>query len=125
MNLRQKAKKYKKISERYKDKAEAWDSHIKTEMLKNAINRRYGIIDTLKIVKFWDDRVPDIFVKKEIANEIGKYCLENDLIYFEVDNYDGYNGMRRIVGTLKMVKPYKYDVIYSDTDSIKVIEEGR
>jgi len=108
MNARQKAKKYKKIAERYKDKAEAYNRIMRSEAFNKEVHKRcYGTIETVKILKYWDDRVPDIFVRREIANELGKYCLENDLICFEVnDNYDEYNGKRRVVGILKIAKQW-------------------
>jgi len=104
MNARQKAKKYKKIAERFKDKAEAWDRYMKVEAFKKAV-KRYGTIDTLKIVKYWDDREPEEFVKSEISREIAKCLLSEGYIDFKVDdNYNEYNMMRRVIGSVKVTK---------------------
>lgn len=105
MNARQKAKKYKKIAERYKDKAEAWDRYMRSEAFKEIARRRYGTIETLKVVKYWDDRVPEEFLKGEIAREIAECLLREGYIDFKVnDNYNEYNMMRRVVATIKVTK---------------------
>ena len=104
MNARQKAKKYKKIAERYKEKAEAWDRYIRAEAFKQ-VSRRYGTIETLKVVKWWDDREPEDFVKREIAAEIGDCMLREGYIDFEIyDNYNVYNMLRRVIATVKVTK---------------------
>lgn len=59
MNARQKAKKYKKMAERYKDKAEAWDRHQRSGLYKQTFRRGYGTIETLKVAKWWDYRCPE------------------------------------------------------------------
>ena len=104
MNARQKAKRYKKIAERYKEKAEAYDRYMKEEMYKRAV-RRYGTIETLKVVKYWDDRIPEEFIKNEIAQEFAKCLLQEGYIDFKVnDNYNEYNMVRRVIGTIKVTK---------------------
>lgn len=105
MNARQKAKKYKKIAERYKDKAEAWDRYMRAEAFKEIARRRYGTIKTLKVAKYWDDRVPEEFLKGEIAREIAECLLREGYIDFKVnDNYNEYNMMRRVIATIKVTK---------------------
>ena len=105
MNARQKAKKYKKIAERYKDKAEVWDRYMRAEAFKEIARRRYGTIETLKVVKYWDDRVPEEFLKGEIAREIAECLLREGYIDFKVnENYNEYNMMRRVVATIKVTK---------------------
>lgn len=105
MNVRQKAKKYKKIAERYKDKAEAWDRYMRAEAFKEIARRRYGTIETLKVVKYWDYRVPEEILKGEIAREIADCLLREGYIDFKVnDNYNEYNMMRRIIATIKVTK---------------------
>lgn len=105
MNARQKAKKYKKIAERYKDKAEAWDSYMRAEAFKEIARRRYGTIETLKVAKYWDDRVPEEVLKGEISQEIADCLLREGYIDFKVnDNYDEYNMMRRVIATIKVTK---------------------
>ena len=74
---------------------------------REAHKRIYGTVETVKVVKYWDDRNPDTFVRNEIAHDFGKLCLENNLIYFEVeDNYNEYNGLRRVIGTLRVAKKW-------------------
>ena len=106
MNARQKAKKYKKIAERYKDDAEAWNRYIKAEMFKNATKRRYGTIETYKVVEYWDDRVPDEVVKEELSVTMAKCLMRDGYIDFKIsDNYNEYNMCRKIVAALKVAKP--------------------
>lgn len=110
MNVRQKVKKYKKIAERYKDKAEAWDRYMMCEALRKSVIRRYGTIETLKIAKYWDDRVPEEFLKGEIARDFAECLLREGYIHFEVsDNYNEYNMMRRIIATIKVTKDGEVD----------------
>ena len=103
MNARQKAKKYKKIAERYKDKAEAWDRHMRAEAF-NKMARRYGTIETFKVCKYWDDRVPEEFLKGEISRAIAECLLREGYISFEVEDYNEYNMMRRVIATIKVTK---------------------
>lgn len=114
MNARQKAKKYKKMAERYKDKANAWDSHLTSELWKSAYRRsRYGTIETLKVVKFLDDRFPEEFIKKSIAQDLAECLLREGYIDFKIDDdYNGYNMGKRIIGTLKVTKGGFNDDIY-------------
>ena len=106
MNARQKAKKYKKMAERYKDKAEAWDSHQISELWKNAYRRsRYGTIETLKVAKWLDDRFPEEFIKKSIAQDLAECLLREGYIDFKIDDdYNEYNMKRRVIATLKVTK---------------------
>ena len=85
MNARQKAKKYKKIAERYKDKAEAWDRYM-------------------KVTKYWDDRVPEEILKEEIARDIAECLLKEGYIDFKVNDYNEYNMVRRVVAAIKVTK---------------------
>lgn len=104
MNARQKAKKYKKIAERYKDKANAWDRYIKAKAFDNVV-RRYKTIETLKVAKYWDDRIPEEVLKGELAREIAECLLREGYIDFKVnDNYNEYNMIRRVVATIKVTK---------------------
>ena len=104
MNARQKAKKYKKIAERYKDKAEAWDRYMRAEAFNKTV-RRYGTIETIKVAKYWDDRVSEEFLKGEISRDIAECLLREGYIDFKVnDNYNEYNMMRRVIATIKVTK---------------------
>lgn len=108
MNARQKAKKYKKMVERYKDKAEAWDMYLKYSRNSYGIHpRRYGTIETLKVVKWWDDRIQgyEEFLKKEVAMEIADCLLREGYIDFKVDEeYNEYTMARKMTATLKVTK---------------------
>lgn len=108
MNARQKAKKYKKLAERYKDKAEAWDRYARSEALSKYM-RRYGTIETLKVVKFWDDRMPEEFLKEEISKAFAECLLREGYIDFKVEDYNEYNMMRKVVGTIKVTKVGDYE----------------
>ena len=74
-----------------------------SEAFKNFSNRKTGTIKTIKVVKLWDDRIPVKFIEKEISEEFGKFCLENGLIYLEVEeNYDVLTMCRKVIGTMKV-----------------------
>lgn len=107
MNARQKAKKYKKMAERYKDKAEAYDRLQRTEAYKRAFRRGYGTIETLKVVKWWDYRCPvdEELFKKEMAMGFVDCLLREGYIDFKVNNdYEGFIMVRKMTATLKVTK---------------------
>lgn len=109
MNARQKAKKYKKMAERYKDKANAWDAYQRySNHFYGAFSRRgYGTIETLKVIKWWDDRMQgyEEFFKKEMAMELADCLLREGYIDFKVDDkINEYTKVRRMTGTLKVTK---------------------
>lgn len=105
MNARQKAKKYKKIAENYENKAKAWDQYMKGKLFQESIRRRYGTIETVKVVKWWDDRAPEEFIKGEIARAFAECLLREGYIDFKVDDdYNEYNMCRRIIATIKVAK---------------------
>lgn len=110
MNLRQKAKKYKKLAELNRIKAEAYDRMMLREAFKQSSERMPGTIETIKVVRLWDDRIPDIFIRKEISAEFGKFCLENGLIYLKVEeNYDERTMCRKVTGIMKVCKDWWED----------------
>jgi len=108
MNARQKAKKYKKIAERYKDKADAWDMYLRYSNGFYGIHpRRYGTIETLKVVKWWDYRLPvdDELFKREIAIELADCLIREGYVGFKVtEDYECPNARRKITATLKVTK---------------------
>lgn len=106
MNLRQKAKKYKKEAERYKNKANAWDAYLRySNHFYGAFpSRAYNTIETLKVAKFWDDRFPEEIIKKSIAQDLAECLLRDGYIDFKIDDYNEYNMKRRVVATLKVTK---------------------
>ena len=106
MNARQKAKRYKKEAESNAEKASAYDILMRTRAFeREAHKRRYGTIETFKVCKYWDDRVPEEFIKREISQEIADSLLREGYIDFKVnDNYNEYNMVRRVVATIKVTK---------------------
>ena len=110
MNARQKAKKYKKLAELNRIKAEAHDRLLKSEAFRQFVNRMNGTVETIKIVRLWDDRFPVEFMKNDISKEFGKFCLDNNLIHLEVDeNYDEFTMCRKVTGTMKVCKDWWED----------------
>lgn len=103
MNARQKAKKYKKIAESCKAKAEAFDRQMRSEAFKKQVSR-YGTIETLKIVKFWDDRVPEELIKNDISRDIAECLLREGYIYFETDQNYNERMARKIVASVCVTK---------------------
>lgn len=110
MNLRQKAKKYKQIAEINKAKAEAFDSIAVKRHLNSRFGMGYGTIETLTIVKLWDDRCSEDFVKAEIAKDIAECLLREGYISFEVDDdCDHYTGLRKVRAFLLIAKRRRCD----------------
>lgn len=113
MNLRQKAKKYKQMAEINKAKAEAFDRNAK-RYLNGCFGMYgtggYGTIETLTVAKLWDDRCPEEFVKREVAEEIAECLVRDGYIQFEVDqNYDVRSGLRRVKAYLSVTKRRRCD----------------
>ena len=103
MNARQKAKRYKKIAESYKAKAEAFDRQMRLEAFKKQTSR-YGTIETLKIVKFWDDRMPEELIKKDISRDIAECLLREGYISFITDESYNVHMIRKIVASVCVTK---------------------
>ncbi len=105
MNARQKAKKCKKYIKELEEEVMVYRVIQRAEAFKENVRRRYGTIETLKVVKYWDDRVPEEFLKGEIAREIAECLLREGYVDFKVnDNYNEYNMMRRVIATIKVTK---------------------
>lgn len=105
MNARQKAKKCKKYIEELEKEVAVCRIQQRAEAFRRATAKRsIGTLETFKIVKLWDDRVPEEYLKREMAEEIGRFMLENNLIYWEVEN--GYNErmLRRITATVRAAR---------------------
>ena len=110
MNARQKAKKYKKMAEQYKDKAEAFDRIARADAFRRQYERGYGTIDTIKICKYWDERLPEEYIKNDIAKSIGDFCLENGLIKFEKqEKHEPFLDYVRVIGTMHVCKKWGED----------------
>ena len=113
MNARQKAKKYKKLVELYKDKAEAYDRHARADAFRRQYEREsYGTIETIKICKYFDDRLPEEYIKNDVAKSIAEYCLENGLIKFKKEEKrEPFLEYKRVIGTMYVCKKW------GDTDA--------
>lgn len=105
MNARQKAKKCKKYIKELEKEVAVYRIQQRAEAFRRATAKRsIGTLETIKICKYWDDRIPEDFVKIEIAEEIARFMIENNMIYWEVDA--GYNErmLRRITGTIRAAR---------------------
>lgn len=90
MNLRQKAKKYKKIAELYRFKAKMYDFIQQTEALQKSLEKMRGTIEKIQITAIIDDRVipyriPEEVRKRELAKTLAESLLDSDLIHYEKD----------------------------------------
>ena len=106
MNLRQKAKKFKKLAERNAEKAAAFDRMQLVESFTNYITERE--VETLKCVSILDDgniKRPEEVVIKEAAQQLGESLLENRLINYKVDQSDNVKGVRTATMWVKVIKP--------------------
>ena len=97
MNARQKAKKYKA-------KAEMYDRMIRHELFNKALSRSRGEIRTLQINRIVDFRVPEEFVKREMAHEIAKSLFENNMIDYKI-YFSDETRSREIKARLTVVEP--------------------
>ena len=110
MNARQKAKKYKKMAEEYKNKANAWDTYLRYSNHFYGVfsSRKYSPIETLKVVKWLDYRVPvdeEEFFKKEMAMELAEALLREGYIDFKAtEDYGRPIMVRKITATLNVTK---------------------
>lgn len=82
MNARQKAKKYKKIAETYKYKADILDGIMLGENLKKSTQIRK--LETFKMVKTIDNlsytNSRYFVLEREIARDIGEWLLKNGFV---------------------------------------------
>ena len=91
MNLRQKAKKYKKIAELYRDKAKMYDIIQRTEAFhRHSTEMIGGTIEKVKVSVIIDDRVipyrvPEEVRKRELAKALAESLLQSGLIHYEKD----------------------------------------
>lgn len=90
MNARQKAKKYKKIAELYKYKADILDSIIMGENFKKSTQIRK--LQTFKMTKLIDNlsytNSRHFLLEREVAREIGETLLKNGFVGVRAENYE-------------------------------------
>lgn len=91
MNARQKAKKYKKIAELYRDKAKMYDIIQRTDAFHRYSSEMMGgTIEKVKVSVIIDDRVipyrvPEEVRKRELAKALAESLLQSGLIHYEKD----------------------------------------
>lgn len=105
MNLRQKAKKFKKLAERNAEKAAAFDRMQLAENFSNCIS--YRQIETLKCISLIDDGYierPKDVVLMEAAQKLGECLLENNLINYKVEQSHNVKGVRTATMWVKVIK---------------------
>lgn len=96
MNLRQKNKKLKKENENLKK--------IYSPITKPPIKVQLNRYKTLRIAKFMPiNEVPIEEYKHQVALEIGKSLVDNNLIEWEIISDDNPYKMKMIIGTIKVV----------------------
>jgi hypothetical protein len=106
MNLRQKAKKFKKLAEINAEKAAAFDRMQFAENFANYITERE--VETLKCVSIIDDgyiKRPEEEVQREAAQKLGECLLENNLMHYKVDQSCDFKGVRTATMWVKVIKP--------------------
>lgn len=106
MNLRQKAKKFKKLAEINAEKVAAFDRMQFAENFTNYITERE--VETLKCVSIIDDgyiKRPEEEVQREAAQKLGECLLENNLIHYKVDQSCNFKGVRTATMWVKVIKP--------------------
>lgn len=106
MNLRQKAKKFKKLAERNAEKAAAFDRMQLADSFKRYITE--SEIEILKCVSILDDgyiKRPEEEVQREAAQKLGECLFENNLIHYRVDQSCDFEGVRTATMWVKVIKP--------------------
>ena len=106
MNLRQKAKKFKKLAERNAEKAAAFDRMQLAQSFTDYITERE--VETLKCVSIIDDgfiKRPEEEVQREAAQKLGECLLENNLMHYRVDQSHDFKGVRTATMWVKVIKP--------------------
>lgn len=110
MNARQKAKKYKKQMEIYKNDAEILRRMRARESFEQmAIKQR---IRPLRIVKILPDyeyfpQYAEDRARELIAQELGEFLIDNKLVYFEISDAVSFmrTDAKKITATLTVLEP--------------------
>lgn len=96
MNARQKAKKYKRLAEKYKADAEGWKQYARKEAAKH--HETAVKIRTVYFCKLIPKEqllyMPDDAIKKELATDIGQTLNDENLIRWRVDDAGPMNCIR-------------------------------
>ena len=86
MNVRQKAKRYKKQMELYKYKADILDNLMKKDMCERAVSRQlYGQRVPLRFQRLYriEEYCHKRAIKNELAWQIGDFIIEHELVHIE------------------------------------------
>ena len=88
MNARQKAKKYKKLAEKYKAEADAWRQYARTEAAKH--HKTAAKVKTIHFFKLVTreelEYIPEETIKRELATDIGQALLDANLIRWKTED---------------------------------------
>lgn len=98
MNARQKAKKLKKELKRLQD--------ILNPKTPQMISENLSKIETIKVVRMLDDRmpVPDEILKIDMGADLGRCLIENNLVNWKIDDDNNYKNLRKAVAWTKVVR---------------------
>lgn len=98
MNARQKAKKLKKELKRLQD--------ILNPKTPQMISENLSKIETIKVVRMLDDRmpVPDEILKIDIGADLGRCLMENGLVNWKIDTDNNYKNLRKVVAWIKVIR---------------------
>lgn len=97
MNARQKAKIYKKRLETIQN--------ILNPKIPQIISANISKIETVSVVKIWDERIPIEFIKKDVAHRLAELLLDCNFIYYKVDNNcDNFKMCKSVKGSIRVCK---------------------
>ena len=110
MNARQTAKKYKKLSKIYKEKAQKYDMMILANCFEESRKLRTVKVEVNRII---DDRViifktPIEVEIKEVAKEIGEYLIAKDFVNVTTDP-PGTDTLQKRVYSVEVVRRSEND----------------
>ena len=110
MNARQAAKKYKKLSEIYKEKAQKYDMMILANCFEESLKLRTVKVEVNRII---DDRViifktPIEVEIKEVAKEIGECLIAKDFVNVTTDP-PGTDTLQKRVYSVEVVRRNEND----------------
>ena len=107
MNLRQKAKHYKKELQRLQD-------ILNPKMCQKIITEEIPVIENIAVVRLIDENYPfddySEYFKCDIASQIGNYIIDNKLCTWRLD--ESTRIYKRLIVRAKVIKPKEAIVDY-------------
>lgn len=104
MNARQKAKKYKKLAEKYKADADSWKQYARTEAAKH--HETAAKVKTIHFNKLIPNEtlacMTEEEIKKEIASDLWQVLFDNHLIRWRIDAAEIMH-CKRFAGTVEVL----------------------